>query len=100
MQQIPTAIFGAVQGQTAQALFKLNAKLADNGLPFYWYGGSEFNTAYRMYPTPRYLFQWRPPFLKVEQIYLSYMAESPEQVDVVFTDSTNTLSLSPANPAP
>ena len=53
-----------------------------------------------MYPTPRYLFQWRPPFLKVEQIYLSYMAESPEQVDVVFTDSTNTLSLSPANPAP
>ena len=96
----PAATFGAVQGQTAQALFKLNAKLADNGLPFYWYGGAEFNTAYRMYPTPRYLFQWRPPFLKVEQIYLSYMAESPAQVDVVFTDSTNSISLTPSNPTP
>ena len=96
----PVAIFGAVQGQTAQALFKLNAKLADNGLPFYWYGGADFNTAYRMYPTPRYLFQWRFPFFKLEQIYLSYMAESPEQIDVVFTDSTNSLSLTPANPTP
>lgn len=89
----PAQVFGQLNAQAQQALFKLNAALVASGLPMYHYGGPSFNTDYRMYPTPRFVFQWLPPWLRVEQIYLSYKPGGPEQVDIVYTVSTNGLSL-------
>lgn len=86
-------VFGQINAQTQQALFKLNAALVANGLPMYHLGGRLFNTDYRMYPTPRFLFNWWPPFLRVEQIYLSYFPGGPGQVDVVYTVSSDRLVL-------
>ena len=85
------AVFGNITAQSEQALFRLNALLVANGMPMYHYGGPSFNTLYRMYPTPQFLGQWRFPWLRLEQIYLSYLPEQPDQVDVVYTVSTDAL---------
>lgn len=69
--------------QHPQALFKLNIKLAERGLPFYWEGGTKFNTSYRMFPAPRWVFKWEPPFIHLNEIYLTYF-NSNEQVDIVY----------------
>jgi hypothetical protein len=65
-------------------LFKLNMKLTQVGLPFYYLGDFKFNTEYRLYPTPRIVGMWFPPFYKVQQIYLIYKAGTAEQKDIVF----------------
>lgn len=87
----PAQALGQINAQTQQALFKMNAALVSYGLPMYHYGGPSFNTDYRMYPTPRFLFQWRPPWLRLEQIYISYLPGSPEQADIVYTVSTDSI---------
>lgn len=89
----PAQVFGQLNAQAQQALFKLNAALVSNGLPMYYQGGASFNTSYRLYPTPRYLLQWLPPWLRLEQIYLSYLPGGPGQVDIVYTVSSDSINL-------
>lgn len=70
--------------QHPQALYKLNIKLKQLGLPFYHLGGTNFDTEYRTYPSPRYIFTWRPPFLVLDEIYIQYKPNSENQLDIVY----------------
>lgn len=81
--------------QNPQALFKLNIKLTENGLPFYYEGGTSFNTEYRLYPTPKFVFKWQPPFLHLNEIYLSFRAESNGQLDIVYQVETDQIKITP-----
>lgn len=87
----PATIFSAASSQHQQALFRLNMLLTQAGLPMYHQGGVSFNTEYRMYPAPRWLFRWGFPPVVVEQIYLSYLPGTPEQIDPIYTDSIGSL---------
>lgn len=90
----PVLMFGQVNAQTQRAFFQFNAALVAYGLPMYYFGGASFNTDYRMAPPPRFVLQWMPPFVRLEQIYLSYKPGDSEQVDIVYTVSTNGLTVS------
>ena len=87
------AILAQLASQHPEALFQLNMALAENGLPFYYNGGASFNTEYRLYPTPRWVFKWIPPFIHLNQIYLSYKAGSSEQIDLVYDVEWNNLKV-------
>lgn len=76
-----------------RALFKLNAVLAREGYPFFWNGGKNFETRYRLWPKPQYLGMWRPPFIRIKEIYLSLDPETPDQVDFVFDCDRNHLEV-------
>lgn len=75
------------------ALFRLNMELSNNGLPFYHYGGVNFNTDYRPYPPPGWVGMWRPPFIRLDKIYLIYKVESSEQRDIVFDVPSSTIRI-------
>lgn len=75
---------GPVATQHPEQLFKMNKWLADQGFPFYWLGGTNFNDEYRLWPAPRYVFTFRPPFLRLAEVYLSYRPNSEQQQDFVY----------------
>jgi hypothetical protein len=79
-----TSTLASLATQHQATLYKLNIKLQQNDLPFYHLGGTNFNTIYRTYPAPRYVFKWVPPFLHLDEIYISYKADSNEQLDIVY----------------
>jgi hypothetical protein len=85
------------QGQLAthlHELFKLNMALSAADLPFYHLGGAHFNTEYRLYPPPRYVGMWRPPFVRLAEVYLIYKVGTPEQKDIVFEVGSGDLLVS------
>jgi hypothetical protein len=90
---ITTATLAKLATQHPAALYKLNIKLQQNNLPFYHLGGTNFNTLYRTYPAPRYVFKWSPPFLHLEEIYISYKADSNEQLDIVYKVATDSIEI-------
>lgn len=70
-------------------LFVLNASLKERGLPHYYKGKNaldvpQFNESYRLYPEPRCLPTWRFPFIKLEEVYLTYFPNEKEQLDIVY----------------
>jgi hypothetical protein len=80
----PVTTLAGVASQHPEQLFKLNKWLADQGFPFYWFGGTSFNTEYRLWPKPRYVLTWRAPFIRLSEIYLSYRPNSDDQKDFVY----------------
>lgn len=80
----PVLTLGKFTAQHPEQLFKLNKWLADQNYPFFWQGGRMFNTEYRLWPKPRYVFTFRPPFLRLTEIYLSYRPGTDDQKDFVY----------------
>lgn len=74
-------------------LFVLNTTLKEHSFPFYYLGRDvlgvpKFDIRYRMAPEPRILPTWRPPFVKLEEVYLSYFPEGEnKQFDLVYLPS-------------
>lgn len=85
-----------IGAERARILWKLNACLANEGLPFYWKRGNhitdvEFEEDYRLYPPPRYVGTWKPPFYKMVEVYLTYKPGTSDQKDIVYKVQDDTL---------
>lgn len=58
-------------------LRKVNEELERLGHPPYYLGGAAFNVEYRLANTPRWVFRWWPPGVRLAQIYLYYIPGIP-----------------------
>lgn len=74
----PVQITTKLLNDSLNELDGVNADLEARGYPAYFLGQSGFNIEYRLANTPRWVFRWWPPGLRLSQIYLYYMPEIPE----------------------
>ena len=92
----PLKVFSESSQQHLRSLFTLNMALAANGLPHYHLGDRRYNSDYSPYPTPRRLVKYRFPFsfaVELEQIYLLYKMGTPEQQDIVYIVSSDSIAI-------